>query len=58
MDCIDFFDYFDMEDLDMEQIMLDQDSEDEGIILKINNDMDSDIKFIVYKSSLEYFLLV
>lgn len=58
MDCIDFFDYFDMEDFDMEWLMLDQESEDEGIILKIYNDMDGDIKFIVYKSSLEYFLLI
>lgn len=36
--------------------MPDQDSEDEGTTPKTNNDMDSDTKSTVYKSSLEHLL--
>lgn len=56
MDCTDSSDHSDMEDSDMEWMMPDQDSEDEGTTPKTNNDMDGDTKFIVYKSSLEYLL--
>lgn len=56
MDCTDSSDHSDMEDSDMEWLMPDQESEDEGTTSKTHNDMDGDTKFIVYKSSLEHLL--
>lgn len=55
MDCTDSSDHSDMENSDMEWLMPDQVSEDEGTS-KTNNDMDGDTKSSVYKSNLEHLL--